>query len=70
MVEVNGQEEQGKLILRYNQNKSRKTESLDPKDQEDGGNTCMAAKGNMGVCCWGLRKITEDFLHQKLIEQT
>lgn len=56
MGEVNGQEEQGKLILRYDQNKSRKTESLDPKDERDGGNTCIAVKREHGSLLLGSQK--------------
>ena len=62
MVEVNGQEEQGKLILRYNQNKSRKTESLDPKDQGDGGNTCIAVKREHGSLLLGSQKTNRRLL--------
>ena len=62
MVEVNGQEEQGKLILRYNQNKSRKTESLDPKDEGDGGDTCIAVKREQGSLLLGSQKTNRSHL--------
>lgn len=62
MVEVNGQEEQGKLILRYDQNKSRKIESLDPKDEGDGGNTCIAVKREHGSLLLGSQKTNRSHL--------
>ena len=62
MVEVNGQEEQGKLILGYNQNKSRKTESLDPKDEGDGGDTCIAVKREQGSLLLGSQKTNRSHL--------
>ena len=41
-----------------------------PRIREMVGTHALLLKGNMGACCWGLRKLTEAFLHQKLIEQT
>ena len=41
-----------------------------PRIREMVGTYAWLLKGNMGACCWGLRKLTEAFLHQKLIEQT